>query len=280
MSSPRGPCSAPASMSSRTCCRASASTSTLVDGTDLDALAGGDAPEHQDRLPRIADQSDARGHRHRRRRRNRPCAWRDAGRRQCVRHAAAASIRSQLGADCVVYSATKHIDGQGRVLGGVILASEPSSPKYPQLSAPDRPGLSPFNAWVLLKSLETLPMRVAAQARSAGADRRLPRRASRGGARLLSRPRRPSAGRAGAAADVGRRHAARLRRRGRQAGRVPDGQRALDHRHLQQSGRRQEPAHPSGDDDPPAPEARAARRARDRPGPGPAVGRARGRRTI
>ena len=49
---------------------------------------------------------------------------RDAGGRQRVRDADAARARSTLGADCVVYSATKHIDGQGRCLGGVILGSE------------------------------------------------------------------------------------------------------------------------------------------------------------
>ncbi len=69
-----------------------------------------------------------------------------------------------LGADCVVYSATKHIDGQGRCLGGVILGSE----KFIQdnvhtLIRQTGPSLSPFNAWVLLKGLETLPVRVQRQ---------------------------------------------------------------------------------------------------------------------
>jgi O-succinylhomoserine sulfhydrylase len=67
-----------------------------------------------------------------------------------------------LGADCVVYSATKHIDGQGRCLGGIILGSE----KFIQdhihnLLRQTGPAMSPFNAWVLLKGLETLPLRVA-----------------------------------------------------------------------------------------------------------------------
>jgi O-succinylhomoserine sulfhydrylase len=70
----------------------------------------------------------------------------------------------ELGADCVVYSATKHIDGQGRCLGGVILASE----KFIQdnvhnLIRQTGPSLSPFNAWVLLKGLETLAVRVRRQ---------------------------------------------------------------------------------------------------------------------
>jgi O-succinylhomoserine sulfhydrylase len=75
----------------------------------------------------------------------------------------------QLGADCVVYSATKHIDGQGRVLGGVILASEAFIGEHiHNYLRQTGPCLSPFNAWTLLKSLETMPVRIAAQVRSAG----------------------------------------------------------------------------------------------------------------
>jgi O-succinylhomoserine sulfhydrylase len=75
-----------------------------------------------------------------------------------------------LGADCVVYSATKHIDGQGRCLGGIILASEEFIAKNIHvLLRQTGPSLSPFNAWVLLKGLETLPVRVRQQTDSAGA---------------------------------------------------------------------------------------------------------------
>ena len=75
-----------------------------------------------------------------------------------------------LGADVVVYSATKHIDGQGRVLGGVILASEKLIlDNYHQLLRQTGPSLAPFNAWVLLKGLETLPVRVERQTENAGA---------------------------------------------------------------------------------------------------------------
>jgi O-succinylhomoserine sulfhydrylase len=75
-----------------------------------------------------------------------------------------------LGADCVVYSATKHIDGQGRCLGGVILASETFIQTHiHNFLRQTGPSLSPFNAWVMLKSLETLPVRVGAQVRSAAA---------------------------------------------------------------------------------------------------------------
>ena len=75
-----------------------------------------------------------------------------------------------LGADCVVYSATKHIDGQGRVLGGIILASEKFIMDHVhQVIRQTGPSLSPFNAWVLLKGLETLSVRVARQTETAGA---------------------------------------------------------------------------------------------------------------
>jgi O-succinylhomoserine sulfhydrylase len=75
-----------------------------------------------------------------------------------------------LGADCVVYSATKHIDGQGRVLGGVILASEKFIMDHVhQVIRQTGPTLSPFNAWVLLKGLETLAIRVERQTKTAGA---------------------------------------------------------------------------------------------------------------
>ena len=74
----------------------------------------------------------------------------------------------QLGADCVVYSATKHVDGQGRVLGGCILASEAFIQAHiHNFLRQTGPAISPFNAWVMLKSLETLPLRVTQQMRNA-----------------------------------------------------------------------------------------------------------------
>jgi O-succinylhomoserine sulfhydrylase len=74
-----------------------------------------------------------------------------------------------LGADCVVYSATKHIDGQGRCLGGVILGSaEFIESKVQTFLRMTGPTISPFNAWVLLKGLETLPLRVQRQTETAG----------------------------------------------------------------------------------------------------------------
>lgn len=76
----------------------------------------------------------------------------------------------ELGADVVVYSATKHIDGQGRCLGGVILSSrEWIDEKLFDFFRHTGPSLSPFNAWVLLKGLETLPLRVQQQTTNASA---------------------------------------------------------------------------------------------------------------
>ncbi|MEM0906126.1 MAG: O-succinylhomoserine sulfhydrylase [Pseudomonadota bacterium] len=75
-----------------------------------------------------------------------------------------------LGADVVIYSATKHVDGQGRCLGGVILSREAwIKDNLDMILKQTGPALSPFNAWVLLKSLETLPLRIAAQTSSAAA---------------------------------------------------------------------------------------------------------------
>ncbi|MGH6816710.1 MAG: O-succinylhomoserine sulfhydrylase [Hyphomicrobiaceae bacterium] len=79
-----------------------------------------------------------------------------------------------LGADVVVYSATKHIDGQGRCLGGAILCSQKFLKDHLHTFLRQTgPSLSPFNAWVLLKGLETLPLRIKAQCAAAArlADR-------------------------------------------------------------------------------------------------------------
>src|SRR5262249_55247293 len=76
----------------------------------------------------------------------------------------------KLGADCVVYSATKHIDGQGRVLGGIILGSEKLiTDHYHQVLRQTGLSLSQSNVWVLLKSLETMPVRVQRQPENAAA---------------------------------------------------------------------------------------------------------------
>ncbi len=76
----------------------------------------------------------------------------------------------ELGAHVVVYSATKHIDGQGRCLGGVVLSSKDwIDENLHDFYRHTGPSLSPFNAWTLLKGLETLPLRVRQQSESAAA---------------------------------------------------------------------------------------------------------------
>ncbi len=74
----------------------------------------------------------------------------------------------ELGAHIVVYSATKHIDGQGRCLGGIVLSDrqwiEESLQDYFRHTGP---AMSPFNAWTLLKGIETLPLRVRQQTENA-----------------------------------------------------------------------------------------------------------------
>ena len=72
-----------------------------------------------------------------------------------------------MGADIVVYSATKHIDGQGRALGGAILCGEAFAQKLHPFLRHTGPAMSPFNAWLLLKGLETMELRVRAQSQSA-----------------------------------------------------------------------------------------------------------------
>ena len=74
----------------------------------------------------------------------------------------------KFGADIVVYSATKHIDGQGRTLGGAVLCSQEFDDEHlREFIRHTGPSLSPFNAWVLCKGLETLRLRVDAQCQAA-----------------------------------------------------------------------------------------------------------------
>jgi O-succinylhomoserine sulfhydrylase len=76
----------------------------------------------------------------------------------------------KFGADVVVYSATKHFDGQGRVLGGAVLGSKKWVEEVLQPFLRNTgPALSPFNAWTILKGLETLHLRVPAMVRNATA---------------------------------------------------------------------------------------------------------------
>ncbi|MCO6422206.1 O-succinylhomoserine sulfhydrylase [Sinorhizobium meliloti] len=74
----------------------------------------------------------------------------------------------ELGAHVVVYSATKHIDGQGRCLGGVVLSDKQwVDENLHDYFRHTGPAMSPFNAWTLLKGIETLPLRVKQQTESA-----------------------------------------------------------------------------------------------------------------
>lgn len=95
----------------------------------------------------------------------------DAGARLVVDNVFATPILQrpmETGADVVVYSATKHIDGQGRCLGGVVLADAAFIADHlANFLRQTGPSLSPFNAWVMLKSLETLDLRMREHARTA-----------------------------------------------------------------------------------------------------------------
>lgn len=73
----------------------------------------------------------------------------------------------EFGADVAIHSATKYIDGQGRTLGGVILSSNVITEKIKAFARHTGPALSPFNAWILSKSLETLSVRIERHAASA-----------------------------------------------------------------------------------------------------------------
>ena len=142
-------------------------TSTLVDGTDLQAWRDAVRPDTRAfflespsnptlELIDIAGVAEIA---------------RDAGARLVVDNVFATPLFQhplELGAHTVVYSATKHIDGQGRCLGGIVLSDEAwVEEKLAPYLKHTGPSLSPFNAWVLLKSLETLEIRVARQAESA-----------------------------------------------------------------------------------------------------------------
>ena len=73
----------------------------------------------------------------------------------------------EFGADVAIHSATKYIDGQGRTLGGVILSSNAITEKIKAFARHTGPALSPFNAWILSKSLETLSIRIERHSASA-----------------------------------------------------------------------------------------------------------------
>src|SRR6056297_2177655 len=94
-----------------------------------------------------------------------------AGARLIVDNVVATPVLQQplsLGADVVVYSTTKHLDGQGRTLGGAVLCDREFDKDHLQpFLRHTGPALSPFNAWVVLKGIETLSLRVREQSRAA-----------------------------------------------------------------------------------------------------------------
>ena len=73
----------------------------------------------------------------------------------------------ELGADIIIHSATKYLDGQGRVLGGAVLGNKTVTEELFKFLRTAGPTLSPFNAWVILKGLETLKVRMQAQSANA-----------------------------------------------------------------------------------------------------------------
>ncbi|SEQ63640.1 O-succinylhomoserine sulfhydrylase [Faunimonas pinastri] len=136
---------------------------TLVDGKDLDAWAKGVTPETKVlfletpsnptlELVDIAGVAEIA---------------RKAGARLVVDNVFATPLYQrplELGAHTVVYSATKHIDGQGRVLGGIVLSDEEwVEAKLAPYLKHTGPSMSAFNAWALVKALETMEVRVARQ---------------------------------------------------------------------------------------------------------------------
>ena len=140
---------------------------TLVDGTDLDAWRAAMRPET--RLLFLETPSnptleiiDLAGV---------AAIARAAGARLVVDNVFATPMYQRplaLGADIVVYSATKHVDGQGRCLGGVVLGSRDFiRGELEPYAKHTGPAMSPFNAWVMLKGLETLALRADAQTDSA-----------------------------------------------------------------------------------------------------------------
>ena len=143
--------------------------STLIDGCDLDAWKNAVRPETKvffletpsNPTLRLIDLDAVCG------------IARQAGAQVIVDNVFATPLLQkplQHGADIVVYSATKHIDGQGRCLGGVVLGrTETLDGTMKDFYRHTGPSLSPFNAWVLLKGLETLPLRVERQCANAAA---------------------------------------------------------------------------------------------------------------
>ena len=169
-----------------------------------------------------------------------------------------------LGADIVVYSATKHIDGQGRWLGGVVLGKHGFiEDKLHTYLKQTGPSISPFNAWVLLKGLETLPLRVERHCASAAAIADfLAERKEVARVFYPGRDDHPQIEIAKRQMDGGGPVVA-FEVKGGKRGSLPLPERATDLQDQQQSRRRKEPCHASRDDDASAARAGGARGARN-----------------
>ena len=233
------------------------------------------AAEHQDLLPRDPDQSEPRDHRHRRGGEDRACGGRDAGGRQRVRDAAVpAPARARRRLRRLFGDQAHRRPGplprrRGARLGEV----------HPgQRAQPDPADRAVDLAVQRLGAAQGArdAERARAPADRHGRDRRgRAGRSSEDHAHDLSGTAGPSAGRGRAEADERRLDAGRVRGQGRQGRRVPLPGRAQAGAHLEQSRRREEPDHPSGDHDAPAHRAGRARRARHHRRDGAPVMRAR-----
>ena len=197
---------------------------TFVSQTDVGAVARRDQAEHEAAVRRIADQPAHRGVRHPRAGRRSPGsagAWLAVDNCFCT---PALQRPIEYGADLVIHSGTKYLDGQGRVIAGAICGREKLvNETFVPVMRSAGMALSPFNAWVVLKGLETLSIRMQAQSAAGAGAGALARGAAAGRARLLSRARVASAARARDGAAVGQRRRGRLvhrRRRGRRRPRL------------------------------------------------------------
>jgi O-succinylhomoserine sulfhydrylase len=152
----------------------------------------------------------------------------------------------EFGAHIVIHSSTKYIDGQGRALGGVVLCDQDFLDQHLQVFLRNTgPAISPFNAWLHLKSLETLELRMKQHCENAQRVADFLGQKSDAGA--VSFPSRSSAAQSRQDPDGRRRWRGDVRSDGWQGGSLSSGQCAAADRHFQQSGRRQEPHHPSRD---------------------------------
>ena len=154
----------------------------------------------------------------------------------------------KLGADVVVYSCTKHMDGQGRVLGGAVLSTKKWINDVLQPFIRNTgPALSPFNAWIILKGIETLALRVDASSRSAAAVADF--LAEQPGVNRVWYPTRTDHPQYELAQQqmTGGGTVVTFEGRRRQGGRLPRHERLPAHRRVQQPWRFQVARHPPGD---------------------------------